>query len=250
MSDANCRGKIEVGGWTNDPSRNSLRLLPSGPDRVGEGPVRRQPPNAYMARGEAGSKGKRSFQKRRPVPPIMPCHTNPISMPAACSIGYRRCARTRAGSTPSGRRPKRESCRSGVPRTSCSESWKHRRPDCSPSPICRKGRSIFLLGLHGETAYFAVDLSDLEDPAAHPGLAGRGQLRRSAELRAAAGARRRQHTCLCARPDMVALPPPLLRRLRPSDRQRRSRPCQALHQPGLRHIAFPAHRSGRDHAGA
>ena len=60
MSDANCRGKIEVGGWTNDPSRNSLRLLPSGPDRVGEGLVRRQPPNAYMARGEPGSKRKRA----------------------------------------------------------------------------------------------------------------------------------------------------------------------------------------------
>ena len=25
--------------WTNDPGQNSLRLLPSGPDRVGEIPV-------------------------------------------------------------------------------------------------------------------------------------------------------------------------------------------------------------------
>ena len=30
----------------DDPGRNSLRLLPSGPDRVGEGPVRRRPPAA------------------------------------------------------------------------------------------------------------------------------------------------------------------------------------------------------------
>ena len=37
-----------------------------------------------------------------------------------------------------------------------------------------EGAEFFLLGLHGETAYFAVDLSDLEDPATHPGLAGRG----------------------------------------------------------------------------
>ena len=35
------RGK---GDRTNDPSRGSLRLLPSGPDRIGEGPVRRRPP--------------------------------------------------------------------------------------------------------------------------------------------------------------------------------------------------------------
>src|SRR5690242_3567379 len=32
------------GDRTNDPDRGSLRLLPSGPDRVGEGPVRRRPP--------------------------------------------------------------------------------------------------------------------------------------------------------------------------------------------------------------
>jgi NAD+ diphosphatase len=37
-----------------------------------------------------------------------------------------------------------------------------------------EGVEFFLLGLHGETAYFAADLSDLEDPASHPGLAGRG----------------------------------------------------------------------------
>ena len=51
-----------------------------------------------------------------------------------------------------------------------------------------EGAEFFLLGLHGETAYFAVDLSDLEDPATHPGFGGPGQLRRSAEFRAAAGA--------------------------------------------------------------
>src|SRR5437762_9204259 len=38
--------KNGVGDRTNDPGRNSLRLLPSGPDRVGEGPVRRRPPTA------------------------------------------------------------------------------------------------------------------------------------------------------------------------------------------------------------
>ena len=33
----------EAEGWTSDPARNSLRLLPSGPDRFGEGTVHRQP---------------------------------------------------------------------------------------------------------------------------------------------------------------------------------------------------------------
>src|SRR5689334_17170967 len=42
-----------VGGRTNDPGGNSLRLLPSGPDRVGEVPVRRRPPGSeYHASGE------------------------------------------------------------------------------------------------------------------------------------------------------------------------------------------------------
>src|SRR6185437_3529084 len=35
----------------SDPGRNSLRLLPSGPDRVGEGPAHRRPPAAlYQVR--------------------------------------------------------------------------------------------------------------------------------------------------------------------------------------------------------
>jgi hypothetical protein len=44
--------KNRVGDRTNDPGRNSLRLLPSGPDRVGEGPVRRRPPTPlYQVHG-------------------------------------------------------------------------------------------------------------------------------------------------------------------------------------------------------
>src|SRR5438045_5619297 len=47
--------KNGVGDRTNDPGRNSLRLLPSGPDRVGEGPVRRQPPTPlYQVRRVPG----------------------------------------------------------------------------------------------------------------------------------------------------------------------------------------------------
>src|SRR4029077_5003809 len=38
------RGPVEAGDRTDDPGRDSLRLLPSGSDRVGEGPVRRRAP--------------------------------------------------------------------------------------------------------------------------------------------------------------------------------------------------------------
>src|SRR6516165_996583 len=37
---------LRQGDRTDDPDRNSLRLLPSGPDRVGEEPVRRRSPPA------------------------------------------------------------------------------------------------------------------------------------------------------------------------------------------------------------
>jgi len=42
---------LEAGDWTNDPNRISLRLLPSGPDRIGEWPVRRQPPTKNIGYG-------------------------------------------------------------------------------------------------------------------------------------------------------------------------------------------------------
>ena len=51
--------RLAVRGWTNDPCRNSLGLLPSGPDPIGEGLVHCQPLKRtishvvrVMARGE------------------------------------------------------------------------------------------------------------------------------------------------------------------------------------------------------
>jgi len=41
--------KIPVEGQQNDPSKNPLRLLPSGPDRVGEEPVHRRPSAPHIA---------------------------------------------------------------------------------------------------------------------------------------------------------------------------------------------------------
>ena len=41
-------GGAASGRPDNDPSGDSLRLLPSGPDRVGEAPVRRRPPGLHI----------------------------------------------------------------------------------------------------------------------------------------------------------------------------------------------------------
>ncbi len=46
----------EIKKTGNDPHRNSLRLLPSGPDRVGEGHAHHQPSTAYIGYVDAGSK--------------------------------------------------------------------------------------------------------------------------------------------------------------------------------------------------
>ena len=43
---------------TNDPCVDPLRLLPSGPDRVGRAPVRRRPPGGNIGPGGFGRKGK------------------------------------------------------------------------------------------------------------------------------------------------------------------------------------------------
>ena len=62
-------GPREVKGerLDGDPHRNSLRLLPSGPDRVGEGYVHRQPLEGHYIRcSRARSKAQDGWQK----PPV------------------------------------------------------------------------------------------------------------------------------------------------------------------------------------
>ena len=51
----------EVGGRNNDPCGDPLRLLPSGPDRVGELPVRRRPPGGCISRRQ-GSAARPDFR--------------------------------------------------------------------------------------------------------------------------------------------------------------------------------------------
>src|SRR5437764_7359641 len=55
----------QKGDRTNDPDRGSLRLLPSGPDRVGEGPVRRRPPLALYQQSAMPGQAPHA---RRPLP--------------------------------------------------------------------------------------------------------------------------------------------------------------------------------------
>ena len=57
--------KFGVGGWNNDPNRNSLRLLPLGPDRVGEESVHRQPPGCIISGlwGPGARGGEQSVSK-------------------------------------------------------------------------------------------------------------------------------------------------------------------------------------------
>src|SRR5439155_24007128 len=104
--------KDGVGDRTNDPGRNSLRLLPSGPDRVGEGPVRRRPPTPLYqgaaAPGQVSSYGRNAIRHGgRPLGkavldgPVAPVNTwkkgrrAPFQHPAPASPSLRR-----SGSTP------------------------------------------------------------------------------------------------------------------------------------------------------
>src|SRR5262249_58851441 len=53
----------------NDPRGNSLRLLPSGPDRVGETHVRRRPPGDHIGPGRHGGKAESGPHPPPPPPP-------------------------------------------------------------------------------------------------------------------------------------------------------------------------------------
>ena len=52
------RGLVLGGRPTNDPCVDPLRLLPSGPDRVGRAPVRRRPPGGNISLGGHTRKGQ------------------------------------------------------------------------------------------------------------------------------------------------------------------------------------------------
>ena len=113
------------------------------------------------------------------------------------------------------------------------------------SALLAEAREIALLGLVGERALFAADLSHREEPPALPGA-------RFADLRSVGPLLAREEgglLGLCPRAHALASAPPLLRRLRQPDGKPRGRAYAPLHQPGLRCRASSAHRPRRHHAG-
>ena len=121
--------------------------------------------------------------------------------------------------------------------------------------------AVFLQGMMARAVVNQADHPDL------PGLCRGHALfrrRRHRQGRAAEGARRVRRPApgrrapvrargldpgLCPRHDLLAPPPPLLRRVRRHHQGDARRPCPQVHQRELQDRAFPAHRSGGDHAG-
>ena len=103
-------------GWRldGDPERNSLRLLPSGPDRVGEDSARRQPPRRNIAAGggrKGGSECLSAQAWRCTFPPARAagfakqpgCLSTPSRTP---SPAIRSTGRATSGRTPTGSKGK------------------------------------------------------------------------------------------------------------------------------------------------
>ncbi len=78
-----------MGDRIRDPCGNSLRLLPSGPDRVGEAPVRGRSPGAVI--GFLGGVGKHApVRQSGPMPDIHPTSALLYSSAALDRAGHRR----------------------------------------------------------------------------------------------------------------------------------------------------------------
>src|SRR6516162_3645681 len=155
------RGPVEAGDRTDDPDRNSLRLLPSGPDRVGEGPVRRRAPAGTIpavgiVRASFGARcgGTGHYAS------LARCE-RPISMPIPVSNAPVCAAMTPPGSSSASPIRRASSCRSGATRTSSSSSTV---PSRTPAEEQLARGEIVFLGVVKERAHFALDLSPIEAP--------------------------------------------------------------------------------------
>ena len=222
-------------------------------------------PRDNIGPGEPGV--ARAFRSRRRGRRL-PCHGRLPRAAAACEVSAMRSTRrrkpistsppaldrvgasagaTRPGWPSAGRSAEPACCRSGAGRICCARP-SSRRPPCWRAPRrrrCWRGApSVALLGLVGEVAHFAVDVSHRDEPPALPGA-------RFADLRSVGrdhGPRGGRAARLCPRPDPLASAPPLLRRLRQPDREPRGGAYAPLHQSRLRRRASSAHRSRRHHA--
>ncbi len=107
--------------------------------------------------------------------------------------------------------------------------------------VIERGATLIFLGLGDEGPRFAVDAT-----GANIGPAGDGGGVRRAHAGAAAAGRRGGDRRRGALADRLARAAPILRPMRLADPGRIGRLGAAL--PGMPRVAFPAHRSGRDHA--
>ena len=85
-----CGMRWRAGDWRR-PERNSLRLLPSGPDRVGERSVRRQPPAGYYSSlALTPGKPRDSAAKRMPFGPRFRRCRRPVALSRCIMARYPR----------------------------------------------------------------------------------------------------------------------------------------------------------------
>ena len=166
-------------GWRldGDPKRNSLRLLPSGPDRVGEGSARRQPP----LRISLGGPDSASVEVRRGMMAPRVCGTNaPLRRLSAMPLST--VVNTYAGN-PLDRASDRRSdpawiaAQAEAPQASAICVWNGLilvEPEGSrlarlsvPAATHLAGgeERMLFLGLEGETVVFALDLEGPADPS-------------------------------------------------------------------------------------
>ncbi len=235
----------------DDPKLGSLRLLPSGPDRVGERFVRRQPPGAlYQGQGPAR-------QVRIATLTYCPARNYWGSNVRLCrqSAGPRQreavrcrvaCCRTGGPGLAGAAAVEAAAAAARVRRTRRARPSSAFVDGAMASGLGAPDAAEVFLGLDGTTAYFARDISALPDPLA-AALAGLGHFR---DARAAASLLPLHQVAIMGQAKALL------------DWHMRHGFCSQCGTatlaseggyrrvcPVLQERAFSAHRSGGDHAG-
>ena len=247
------RAQWQGGRLDRDPGRNSLRLLPSGPDRVGEGPVRRQPPAPLYQVPPRRAQARVARVTRPRVPPkkdamddvnfyagggfdrAAPRRKDKDWVAALAAHGESRfvagVARAEPGAEGRRRRaprrlPHTRRARRRAAASRCCWAWSRSAP--ISRSICRTRTAPL-------AAFAASQPLEFTDLRRVGPLLPRQEGALLAYARGIAYWHERHRFCgVCGA----------------ATRERRRRPCPALHQRRVRHRAFPAHRPGGDHAGA
>ena len=156
------------------PGRNPLRLLPSGPDRLGEHPVRRRPPAATISAVLAAP-------NTRIAEDAQLCQFLPMKRPNFYDhSGLDRMSERRADAEWIDALLEAEETRimpvwraRNFVTAGDEPQAAHLAADEATALLETAGETVFL-GIKQGIAHFSVDLSHIEDPAQVPVLAGRG----------------------------------------------------------------------------